>query len=222
MSKLVWDQVGERLFETGVSNVAVFPYNTTAKKYDNGVAWNGVSAFNVTPSGGEPTDIWADNIKYLTMYSVEEIGASITAYMYPDEVAILDGTAIPTAGLRLGQQKRGLFCLVAKTLLGNDTEDTDYGYKLHILYSCRMSPSEKSYETVNDSPAANELSWDINTTPVNVTGYKPCAHLEIVSTAVDATKLAALEAKLYGSEDGDAQILMPDEIIEMLSDEAEG
>lgn len=218
MSKLKFDEVGQRLFETGISNVAVFPYQSKDKKYGKGVAWNGVTNLNITSDGGEPTDLWADNLKYLSLYSTENVNAAITAYMYPDEVATLDGTAEPVKGVRIGQQKRGMFALVAKTLIGNDVDDTDYGYKLHFIYGAKMSPSEKSYETVNDSPSANELSWDINTTPVNVEGYKPCAHLEIDSTKVDADKLAALEAKVYGSDDADAEVLMPEEIFALLGE----
>jgi uncharacterized repeat protein (TIGR02543 family) len=219
--KLLWDQIGEKLFETGVDRGVVFPYNALAKEYQAGIAWNGLTAVNESPSGAEPTDLYADNIKYVTLRSAETFGATIEAYMYPDAVATLDGTAEIATGVRIGQQSRGVFAFSYRTLIGNDTENTDYGYKIHLVYGCSISPSEKSRSTVNDSPEAITFSWELSTTPVNVTGYKATAHLEIDSTKVlDATKLAAFEDVLYGTANTDSRIPLPDEIMQMFGGEA--
>ena len=220
MSKLVWDQTGERLYETGVKNGVL--YVQEAGAYPKGVAWNGLTAVTESPSGAEATALYADDIKYLNLMSNEEFGATIEAYMYPDEFAECDGSASLATGVSIGQQKRKTFGLCYRTTLGNDTDGNDYGYKLHIIYGALAAPSEKAYATINDSPEAITFSWEVTTTPVNVTGHKPTASITIDSTKVDATKLAALEAVLYGSESEEAKLPLPDEIAEMMADSAAG
>lgn len=195
---LVWDQIGEKLYEAGVDHGVVYPVNTTNNTYDAGYAWNGLISVTESPSGAEPTDLYADNIKYVSMRSAENFGGTIEAYTYPPEFANLDGTAEVATGVRIGQQKRGMFGLSYRSLVGNDTDSNDHGYKLHLVYGATCSPSEKGYETVNDSPDAITFSWEFTTTPVSVTGYKPTAILTIDSTKADATKLANLEKILYG------------------------
>lgn len=211
MSKqLVWDQTGERLYETGVKKGVLYPQE--AGKYPLGVAWNGLTAVTESPSGAEPTPLYADDIKYLNLMSVEELGGSIEAYMYPDEFAECDGSAELVKGVSIGQQTRKAFGLCYRTVLGNDTDNNDYGYKLHIIYGCLASPSEKAYSTINDSPEPIALSWEFTTTPVEVAGNKPTASITIDSTKADATKLAALEKILYGDESTDPRLPLPDEI----------
>lgn len=210
MSKLVWDQTGERLYETGVRNGVL--YIPTAGVYSKGVAWNGLTAVTESPSGAEATPLYADDIKYLNLMSTEEFGATIEAYTYPDEFAECDGSAALVDGVYIGQQARKTFGLCYRTTVGNDTEGNDYGYKLHIIYGCLAAPSEKGYATINDSPEAITFSWEVTTTPVNVAGAKPTASITIDSTKVDATKLAALEDILYGSESEEARLPLPDEI----------
>lgn len=219
MSKLVWDQTGERLFETGVKNGVLYPQVSGA--YPKGVAWNGLTAVTESPSGAEATPLYADDIKYLNLISAEEFGATIEAYMYPDEFAECDGSAAIAKGVMIGQQKRNAFGLVYKTTLGNDTEGNDYGYKLHIIYGAIAAPSEKSYATINDSPEAITFSWEVTTTPVNVTGGKPTASITIDSTKADPTKLAALEAVLFGAEETEARLPLPDEIAGMMKTDGE-
>lgn len=222
MSKLVWDKTGERFYETGVKKGVLYPQGTGGT-YPKGVAWNGLTAVTESPSGAEATPIYADNIKYLNLISAEEFGATIEAYTYPDEFAQCDGSAEIATGVMIGQQSRKAFGLSYVTTLGNDV-DGNYGYKLHIIYGALAAPSEKGYATINDSPEAITFSWEINTTPVNVTGYKPTACITIDSTKVDATKLAALEEILYGKDpttpggiDGvDPRLPLPDEIITLL------
>lgn len=211
MSKMVWDQTGERRYETGIEQVAL--YKQVSGAYPAGVAWNGVTALNLTPSGAEPTPLYANNRKYLTMMSVEELGGTIEAYTYPDEWAECDGSAMAAPGVYIGQQARKTFGLVAKTLIGNDTEMSKYGYKLHIIYGGLASPSEQSNATVNDTPEAKTMSWEFSTTPVAVTGYESTSYICIDSTTVDAEKLKALEAILYGSEEAEARLPLPDEIL---------
>ena len=219
MSKLVWDQTGERLYETGVKNGVLYVQENGA--YPKGVAWNGLTAVTEAPSGAEATALYADDIKYLNLISNEELGATIEAYMYPEEFAVcngeaelpVDGKGIP--GVVMGQQTRKAFGLCYRTTLGNDTEGNDYGYKLHIIYGCMAAPSERAYNTINDSPEAITFSWEVTTTPVPVTGGKPTASITIDSTKVDAEKLAALEAILYGSESEEAKLPLPDEIAEI-------
>lgn len=210
MSKLVWDQTGERLYETGVRNGVL--YIPTAGVYSKGVAWNGLTAVTESPSGAEATPLYADDIKYLNLMSTEEFGATIEAYTYPDEFAECDGSAALVDGVYIGQQARKTFGLCYRTTLGNDVDGNDYGYKLHIIYGCLAAPSEKGYATINDSPEAITFSWEVSTTPVNVTGAKPTASITIDSTKADATKLAALEDILYGNESEEARLPLPDEI----------
>lgn len=210
MSKLVWDRTGERLYETGVRNGVL--YIPTAGVYSKGVAWNGLTAVTESPSGAEATPLYADDIKYLNLMSTEEFGATIEAYTYPDEFAECDGSAALVDGVYIGQQARKTFGLCYRTTLGNDVDGNDYGYKLHIIYGCLAAPSEKGYATINDSPEAITFSWEVTTTPVNVTGAKPTASITIDSTKADATKLAALEDILYGNKSEEARLPLPDEI----------
>ena len=213
MSKLVWDQSGERFYETGVKNGVL--YIPTSGVYSKGVAWNGLTAVTESPSGAEPTALYADDIKYLSLTSAEEFGATIEAYTYPEEFGECDGSASLATGVSIGQQARKTFGLSYKTTIGNDVDGNEHGYKLHLIYGCLAAPSEKAYATINDSPEAITFSWEVTTTPVNVTGHKPTACITIDSTKADPTKLAALEAKLYGSESTEASLPLPDEIAEM-------
>jgi hypothetical protein len=215
MSKLVWDQTGERFYETGV-NQGVLYFRGEDGTYSNGVAWNGLISVTESPSGAEPTPIYADNIKYLNLLSAEEFGATIEAYTYPDEFAQCDGSAEIAPGVMIGQQNRKVFGLSYKTALGNDVDGTDYGYKLHLIYGALAAPSEKGYSTINDSPEAITFSWEVTTTPVSVTGFKPTASITIDSTKADPTKLADLEDILYGSEESEARLPLPDEVAGLL------
>lgn len=211
MSKLVWDQDASRLYETGVSKGVLYDRGDDGL-YKDGVAWNGLTGVTESPSGAEPTDLYADNMKYLSIRSAEEFGATITAYTYPDEFAIFDGSAEITKGVMIGQQARKSFGFCYQTILGNDVKLNDYGYKIHIIYGCTASPSEKAYSTVNDSPEAIEFSWELSTTPVTVEGFMPTATVVIDSTQADPTKLAALEKILYGDEENEPRLPLPDEI----------
>ena len=219
MAKLVWDKTGEHLYETGIDRgVLYFPDQTGA--YKNGVAWNGLISVSESPSGAEATGQYADNIKYLNLISAEEFGATIEAYTYPEEFEACNGNKelIDNTGVYVGQQSRSVFGFCYRTMIGNDTDGQDHGYKLHLVYGCQVSPSEKAYQTINDSPEALTFSWDLSTTPVNVTGKKPTALLIINSTKIDSTKLAEIEAKLYGDETSTGAVLpTPDEIAEILS-----
>lgn len=210
MAKLVWDQTGDRLYETGVKNCVLYVQENGS--YPEGVAWNGITAINESPSGAEPTPLYADDIKYLNLMSTEEYGGSIEAYTYPEEFAACDGSDVLADGVYIGQQPRKTFGLAYKTTLGNDVANNEYGYKLHLIYGCLASPSEKAYATINDSPEAITMSWEFSTTPVNVTGKKPTASITIDSTKVDSAKLAILEAQLFGSEDGEASLPLPDDV----------
>lgn len=223
MSKLVWDADSKRLYETGTSKGVLYPRADNGK-YPTGVAWNGLTGVTESPSGAEPTDLYADNMKYLTMRSAEDLGATVTAYTYPDEFGECDGSATLVAGVKIGQQSRKSFGLCYQTLVGNDVSGNDYAYKIHILYGCTASPSERAYQTVNDSPEAIEFSWELTTTPVAVTGYKPTSILTIDSSDFakdDASKakLAALEDILYGTDEEDPRLPLPDEIKEILTAE---
>lgn len=218
MSKLVWDTTGERYYETGVKNGVL--YVQTGGAYPKGVAWNGLTAVTESPSGAEATALYADDIKYLNLMSNEEFGATIEAYTYPDEFAACDGSAALVDGVMLGQQNRSTFGLCYRTSLGNDTEGSDYGYKLHLIYGCLAAPSEKAYATINDSPEAITFSWEVSTTPVEVTGYKPTSCITIDSTKVEPAKLAALEKVLYGDTDTEARLPLPDEIASIMSQAA--
>lgn len=221
MSKLVWDQTGERLYETGVKNGVLYPMD--GNSYGTGVAWNGLINVTESPSGAEATPLYADDIKYLELYSTEEFGATIEAYTYPDEFAACDGTAaLGSTGNQvfIGQQNRKSFGLCYRTTLGNDTAGENYGYKLHLIYGCKASPSEKSYGTINDSPEAITFSWEVTSTPIAVTGHKPTSTLVIDSTKVTPAKLQAIEAKLYGDgSSGTPTLPTPDEILTILSSE---
>ena len=217
MAKLIWDKVGERFYETGVSNCALYVYNDTAQDFGAGVAWNGITSITETPSGAEANAIYADNIKYLSLLSAEEFGASIEAYTYPEEFEECDGSAAITPGVMVGQQARKKFCIAYKTIKGNDIQNDAYGYKLHLIYNCNAAPSERAYSTINDSPEAIAFSWEISTTPVAVTGHKPTSILTIDSAKVDAVKLASVEEALFGGDSTEAKILMPDEVLAMLA-----
>ena len=220
MSKLVWDQDGERLYETGTEQGVLYPKSDDGT-YPNGYAWNGLTGVSEAPSGAEETAIYADNIKYLSLTSTEEFGATITAYTYPDEFEKCDGSADIAPGVTIGQQDRIPFGLVYKTQIGNDTKGNSHGYKLHLVYGAKAKPSSRDYKTINDSPEAIELSWEISTTPIKVPGFKPTAHLTIDSTKVSAAKLAKLEDILFGSDTSDARLPLPAEIIEIMKDEAD-
>ena len=210
MSKLTWDASGERLYETGVKQGVLYVMDSNV--YGNGVAWNGLTAITESPSGAESTPLYADDIKYLDLRSTEEFGATIEAYTYPDEFAACDGSASLADGVSIGQQARKMFGLCYRTTVGNDTDGTNHGYKLHLIYGATASPSEKAYETINDSPEAITFSWEITTTPVSVTGFKPTASITIDSTKADPTCLAALEEKLYGGESTEPTLPLPDEV----------
>ena len=197
--KLTWDQTGERLYETGVKKGVLYP-QAEGGLYPVGTAWNGLTAVTESPSGAEATALYADDIKYLNLISAEEFGATIEAYTYPDEFAQCDGSAAIATGVVIGQQKRKQFGLAYQTTLGNDVDNNDYGYKLHMIYNALAAPSEKAYATINDSPEAITFSWEVTTTPVNVEGFKPTASVTIDSTKVDADKLASLEKILYGTD----------------------
>lgn len=214
-SPLVWDQVGERTYETGVKNGALYVQHTDGT-YPKGVAWNGLTAVTESPSGAEKTPLYADDTKYLNLMSAEEFGATIEAYTYPEEFAQCDGSAEIADGVYIGQQARKAFGMAYKTTLGNDVSNNDYGYKLHIIYGALASPSEKGYSTINDSPEAITFSWEVTTTPVNVAGKKPTASLVIDSTKANPEKLAALEKILFGSTEADARLPLPDEIAELM------
>ncbi len=211
MSRITWDQSGERIYETGVKQGVLYP-QASGGTYPTGVAWNGLTAVTESPSGAEATALYADDIKYINLMSTEEFGATIEAYTYPDEFAQCDGSASLTEGVVIGQQARKAFGLCYRTTVGNDVDGNDYGYKLHIIYGALASPSEKAYATINDSPEAITFSWEITTTPVSVTGFKPTATIAIDSTKVDKDKLKSLEDILYGSESEEPRLPLPDEI----------
>lgn len=219
MAKLVWDQTGERLYETGVDRGVLYPINSEGK-YTPGVAWNGLTGVTESPSGAEATDLYADNIKYLSMRSAETYGCTIEAYTYPEEFEQCDGSATLATGVTIGQQARKVFGFCYRTLIGNDVDGQDHGYKLHLVYGATASPSERAYATVNDSPEAITFSWEVTTTPVNVDGLKPTACITIDSTKADPDCLAALEEVLYGKDAGaegtpaavPARLPLPDEV----------
>lgn len=219
MSKLKWDQIGERLYETGVDKVVLFPMESTGQ-YGTGVAWNGISAVNESPSGAEPTALYANNSKYLNLISNEDFAATIEAFTYPDEFEECDGSKEIAPGVVIGQQKRKVFGLAYRTLLGNDVDGNDHGYKLHLVYGCLAAPSENNHSTVNDSPEAGTMSWSVSTTPVEVADAKPTATVTIDSTKADKTKLKKLEDMLYGTEQAESKLPLPAEVITLMKDAA--
>ena len=216
MSKIVWDAIGEHTFETGVRNGVLYLQGVEGT-YNTGVAWNGLTSVSESPEGAEATDLYADDIKYLTLMSAENFKATIEAYTYPVEFEECDGSATIAKGVVIGQQPRKPFGLCYRTAIGNDTDGNEHGYKLHIVYGCQASPSEKQYSTINDSPEAITFSWEVNTTPVNVNGKKPTATLIIDSTKADKAKLTALEAILYGAESTEPRLPLPDEIATLMT-----
>lgn len=222
MSRITWDNAGERYYETGVKMGVLYPIQTGGV-YNKGVAWNGLTAVTESPSGAEATALYADDIKYLNLMSNEEFGATIEAYTYPDEFAECDGSAALTEGVMISQQKRKTFGLCYRTTIGNDVEGNDYGYKLHLVYGCLAAPSEKAFSTINDSPEAITFSWEVSTTPVNVKGFKPTSQITIDSTKVNKDKLSALEDILYGKNgDGgsatEPRLPLPDEVAELMKE----
>ena len=213
--KLIWDKIGERFFETGVNKGVLYPQDATGA-YPRGVAWNGLTAVTESPSGAEATPLYADNIKYLNLMSAEEFGATVEAYTYPKEFGACNGEGELAEGISIGQQKRTPFGMAYQTKIGNDI-DSEAGYKIHLIYGALAAPSEKAYNTVNDSPEAITFSWELTTTPVEVEGFKPTATLVIDSTKVDAEKLAALEAVLYGTESEEAKLPLPNEVLSIIN-----
>lgn len=211
MAKLIWDQAGEKLYESGVKQGVLYPQDASGA-YPLGVAWNGLIGVTESPSGAEATPLYADDIKYLNLMSAEEFGATIEAYTYPDEFAECDGTAEIADGVMIGQQARKPFGMAYVTTVGNDTEGAAHGYKIHLIYGASASPSEKNYQTINDSPEAITFSWEVATTPVPVTGHKPTASLVIDSTKVDPTKLAAFEKIIFGDTSTSAHLPLPDAV----------
>ena len=219
MAKITWDDTGKKIYETGVDRGVLYPI-TTGTTYDTGVPWNGLTAVNESPSGAESNPQYADNIKYLDLTSAEEFGFTIEAFTYPVEFEECDGSAQLADGVIIGQQTRKMFGFSYRSLVGNDTQGTDYGYKIHLVYGCKASPSEKSRSTVNDSPEAITFSWEITTTPVNVNGHKPTSHLIVDTTVADAGKVTQLETKLYGDDSsGTPTLPTPDEVYTMFQGE---
>lgn len=215
MSKIVWDKSGERFYETGVRNGVLYVQENGT--YPKGVAWNGLTAVTESPSGAEPSPLYADDIKYLNLLSTEEFAATVEAYTYPPEFEECDGSASIAVGVNIGQQKRKPFGMSYKTVLGNDEENNSYGYKLHIIYGALAAPSEKAYASINDSPEAITFSWELSTTPVSVTGFDPTASITIDSTKANQEKLAALEKILYGDTDTEPRLPLPDEIAQLMT-----
>jgi hypothetical protein len=212
MAPLTWDQVGERLYETGVDHGVLYLPDDTGV-YNTGFAWNGLTTVTESPSGAESSPQYADNIKYLNMVSAEEFGATIEAFTYPEEFGQCDGTALPSPGVAIGQQGRKMFGLSYRTRVGNDVDGTEFGYKLHLLYGCQAAPSEKAYATINDSPEAISFSWEVTSTPAPVTGHKPTSLIVVDSTTVDPADLTALEDLLYGKASVEAALPTPDAVI---------
>ena len=215
MAKLVWDESGKRLYETGVEKGVLYVQGENGQ-YQQGVAWNGLTAVTESPSGAEPTALYADDIKYLELFSAEEFGATIEAYTYPEEFEACDGSASLGTGVTIGQQDRKAFGLCYRTIVGNDVKGNENGYKLHLIYGAKAKPSEKAYATVNDSPEAVTFSWEVTTTPVNVAGFKPTASVTIDSTKIDASKLQQIEALLYGGDSAEPKLPLPDEIAQIV------
>lgn len=217
MAQLVWDAIGERVFEAGTKKGVLYPYNTVTKAYDTGYAWNGLTGVTESPTGAESTPMWADDTKYVNLISAEEFGFTIEAFTYPDEFGQCDGTATLVDGVSIGQQTRKLFGFSYVSTVGDDVNGTEAGYKLHLIYGATAAPSEKARTTINDSPEGLTFSWECSTTPVPVAGFKPTSVVEIDSRLVDETKLKALEAILYGGDSKEARLPLPDEIKTLLS-----
>lgn len=225
MAKLVWDSVGEHLYETGVDHGVLYPWDSTQNAYGTGVAWNGLTTITESPSGADFTAIYADNIKYLNLQAAEEFGGTIEAYTYPDEWMECDGSKEVVTGAVIGQQARKSFGLCYRTKIGNDVDSSEHGYKLHIVYGCLATPSERAYQTINDSPEAISFSWEFQTTPVPIVdsngqpinGAKPTSIITIDSTKADSTKLATLEGILYGGDSAEARLPLPAEVISTLT-----
>lgn len=217
MAKITWDNVGERIYETGVDRGVLFVYDSALKTYKTGVAWNGLISVSESPSGAEPNPQYADNIKYLNLISQEEFGASVEAFTYPDEFAACEGSVEAAGGLAVNQQTRAMFGLCYRTLVGSDSDGTDHGYKLHIIYNALAAPTDRTYTTINESPEAMTFSWEITTTPVPVTGFKPTACVVIDSTEASEETLTALENVLYGEGDEDSRLPLPDEVITIMT-----
>lgn len=215
MARLIWDEVGQRFFETGVKNGVLYVQDNDGT-YKNGVVWNGLTAVTESPSGAEETPLYADDVKYLTLRSAEQFGATIEAYTYPEEFEQCDGSATIATGVTIGQQARRAFGLCYRTAVGNDIQGQEYSYKLHLLYGCTVAPSEKAYSTINDNPEAITFSWELSTVPVPVDGFKPTASLVIDASKVDEGKMQLLEDALFGDESNEAKLLLPNEIMEML------
>ena len=216
MARLIWDEVGQRFFETGVKNGVLYVQDNDGS-YKNGVVWNGLTAVTESPSGAEETPLYADDVKYLTLRSAEQFGATIEAYTYPEEFEQCDGSAQIANGVTIGQQARRAFGLCYRTAVGNDIQGQEFSYKLHLLYGCTVAPSEKSYSTINDNPEAITFSWELSTVPVPVDGFKPTASLVIDASKVDEGKMALLENALFGDAENEATLLLPNEIMEMLN-----
>lgn len=219
MAKLAWDEAGKRFYETGVEKAVLFPQAADGS-YPLGVAWNGLVSVSESPSGAEASPYYADNTKYLNLISAEDFGATIEAFTYPDEFAECDGSKNLVDGIKAGQQVRKPFGLCYKTVLGNDTNGNDHGYKLHFVYGCLAAPSEKGYSTINDSPEAITFSWELSTTPVSVTGLKPTSILTLDSTKVKAAELTALELIIYGDDAVDPRLPLPNEIATLMPNAA--
>ena len=218
MARLIWDEVGQRFFETGVKNGVLYVQNNDGS-YANGVVWNGLTAITESPSGAEETPLYADDVKYLTLRSAEEFGATIEAFTYPEEFEQCDGSAQIAEGITVGQQARKAFGLCYRTAVGNDIQGQEFSYKLHIIYGCTVAPSEKSYSTINDNPEAITFSWELSTVPVPVDGFKPTASLVIDANKVDAGKLQLLENALFGDSENEATLLLPNQIMELMKAE---
>ena len=215
MARLIWDEVGQRFFETGVKNGVLYVQDNDGS-YKNGVVWNGLTAVTESPSGAEETPLYADDVKYLTLRSAEEFGATVEAYTYPEEFEQCDGSASIANGVTIGQQARRAFGLCYRTSVGNDIQGQNFSYKLHLIYGCTVAPSEKSYSTINDNPEAITFSWELSTVPVPVDGFSPTASLVIDASKVDEGKMQLLEDALFGDESNEAKLLLPNEIMELL------
>ena len=215
MARLIWDEVGQRFFETGVKNGVLYVQKNDGS-YENGVVWNGLTAVTESPSGAEETPLYADDVKYLTLRSAEEFGATVEAYTYPEEFEQCDGSATIATGVTIGQQARRAFGLCYRTSVGNDIQGQNFSYKLHLIYGCTVAPSEKSYSTINDNPEAITFSWELSTVPVPVDGFSPTASLVIDASKVDEGKMQLLENALFGDDQNEAKLLLPNEIMELI------